>query len=386
MSRIGWIRAVSFSLVMVAGIDVRPAQAQLDTRLSGYLEHQYSLTRVQDRWRQIDYDRFRADLNVRAGKGSRASVSVIYQLYRGDTRLESSDFLPDGIQFGQDSVLAVLTNRNYLNHAYVVLGSRLIEVTAGKQYLNWGAAWVFNPTELFRPKIALEPGYDREGIAALSVRVALGPMSELLVGFVPNGSIDQSGRVVRLRHHVAGFDVTGLVASISDESVLLKTVSSERQWVVGGDITGELLGLGVWSEGTWSRRGDQTWGELTVGGNYSFADGTLILVEAFFNGRGKSEGPYSAQAWLEKLSGTRRTLGNTTVVGMVRRSVGQLWTLGMASLINPGDGSAVVIPSIAYSFAENVDLLFNGLLNLGGPGDEYGLDQIGGFLRGRIYF
>lgn len=386
MSRIGWIRAVSFSLVMVASIDVRPAQAQLDTRLSGYLEHQYSLTRVQDRWRQIDYDRFRADLNVRAGKGSRASVSVIYQLYRGDTRLESSDFLPDGIQFGQDSVLAVLTNRNYLNHAYVVLGSRLIEVTAGKQYLNWGAAWVFNPTELFRPKNALEPGYDREGIDALSVRFALGPMSELLVGFVPNGSIDQSGRVVRLRHHVAGFDVTGLVASISDESLLLKTVSSERRLVVGGDITGELLGLGVWSEGTWSRRGDQTWGELTVGGNYSLADGTLILVEAFFNGRGKSEGPYSAQAWLEKLSGTRRTLGNTTVVGMVRRSVGQLWTLGMVSLINPGDGSAVVIPSIAYSFAENVDLLFNGLLNLGGPGDEYGLDQIGGFLRGRIYF
>ena len=386
MSRIGWIRAVSFLLVMVAGIDVRPAQAQLDTRLSGYLEHQYSLTRVQDRWRQIDYDRFRADLNVRAGKGSRASVSVIYQLYRGDTRLESSDFLPDGIQIGPDSVLAVLTNRNYLNHAYVVLGSRLIEVTAGKQYLNWGAAWVFNPTELFRPKNALEPGYDREGIAALSVRFALGPMSELLVGFVPNGSIDQSGRVVRLRHHVAGFDVTGLVASISDESVLLKTVSRERRLVVGGDITGELLGLGVWSEGTWSRRGDQTWGELTVGGNYSLADGTLILVEAFFNGRGKSQGPYSAQAWLEKLSGTRRTLGNTTVVGMVRRSVGQLWMLGMASLINPGDGSAVVIPSIAYSFAENVDLLFNGLLNLGGPGDEYGLDQIGGFLRGRIYF
>ncbi|GMQ81768.1 MAG: hypothetical protein BMS9Abin05_1204 [Rhodothermia bacterium] len=386
MSQSGRLRAILFALFIVAAIDVGSAQAQLDTRLSGYLEHQYSLTRTGDRWRQIDYDRFRADFNVRAGRGSRASVGVIYQLYRGDTRLEASDFLPDGIRFGRDSVLTVLKNQNFLNHAYIVLGSRLIEVTAGKQYLTWGAAWVFNPTELFRPKNAFEPGYDREGVGAISVRLALGPMSELLAGFIPNGRIDNSGRVVRLRHHISGFDVSGLVASTTDDSPRPFSGKLGRRLVVGGDITGELLGLGVWSEATWSRRGDQRWGELTIGGNYSLSDGTLILLEAFFNGRGKSNGPYSAQSWLEKFSGVRRTLGKTTIVGLLSRSMGQLWTIGFATLVNPGDGSAVVIPSISYSFADNVDLLFNGVLNLGGPDDEYGFDQIGGFLRGRIYF
>jgi hypothetical protein len=359
---------------------------RLDSRLSGYFEHQYSLRRISDEWRHIDYDRLRADLNIRTKQGSRASAGVVYQLYRGDTKIDPADFLPGGIVISQDSLGIELKDRHYLNHAYIVLGSGTVEITAGKQFLTWGAGWVFNPTELFRPKNALEPSYDREGIGAISARIALGPLSDLLLGYVPDGNLEQSGRVLRIRHHISGFDVSGLVASTSEVSIGFGREDPVQRTVIGGDITGEILGLGIWTEAARFDQDGERWTEATLGGNYTLSDGTLILIEGFYNGRGKSSSPYSTQAWLELIFGSRRTLGKTTLFGAVNRTIAQLWTVGMSVISNPGDGSLILIPAIAYSFADNIDLLFNGLLYVGQPGDEFGADQTGGFIRGRLYF
>jgi hypothetical protein len=379
-----------FAALVLAGCVANASRAQsgLNTRFSGYLEHQYSLSRANKSWRQVDYDRFRAELDVRTRQGSRASVAIVYQLYRGDTDIDPAQFLPQGLLPGVDSLGLNLEDRHFLNHAYVAVPiSRWLEVTAGKQYLTWGAAWVFNPTELFRPKNRLEPSYDREGVGALSARVALGPLSDLLVAYVPDGSVEESGKVARLRHHVAGFDLSAL-AAVRTETVsgFGTTLRGERRTVIGGDVTGELLGLGVWAEAAWSHQEGDRWGELTLGGNYSLSDGTLMLLEAYFDGRGNTDAPYPAQAWLERLSGNRLSVGRTNIFGMISRAFGQFWTIGVSAIGNPGDASFVIVPSVAYSLGDNVDLLFNGVWYAGNTGDEYGFDQTGGFLRGRIYF
>lgn len=384
--RFKWILFGVFGFACLAPVSVR-AQVDLNTRFSGYYEHQYSLSRTGGNWKQLDYDRLRGEIDVRTRQGSRASAGMIFQLYRGDTRIDPSDYLPSGILLGPDSLGSSLSDRHYLNHAYMVLSaSRWLEITVGKQYLTWGASWVFNPTELFRPKNSLEPSYDREGVGAISATITLGALSDLLIAFIPDGSLESSGKVVRLRHHISGFDVSGIAALRSDPGAVDSSFDPERRYIIGGDITGEVLGLGLWSEGTWSHQDKQQWAELTVGGNYTLADRTLLMAEVFINGRGKVEGPYSAQAWLERLSGERRTLGRTTIFGMISRPIGDLWTFGISSIANPGDGSFLMIPSIAYSFAENIDLLFNAVWYVGEAGEEYGFDQTGGFLRGRLYF
>ncbi|MFC1640081.1 hypothetical protein ACFL3B_04895, partial [Gemmatimonadota bacterium] len=128
------------------------------------------------------------------------------------------------------------------------------------------------------------------------------------------------------------------------------------------------------------------WIEVTTGGNYTLVDGTRLLLEGFYNGRGEWDAPYSTSSWLSRFSGSRRTLGKAIVVGNVTRPFGQLWQLGVSTVGNVGDQSMVVIPSIAYSFAENVDLMFNGLLYVGEDGTEFGAGNYGGFVRGRVYF
>jgi len=351
------------------------AAQETGARFSGYLEHQTSTSRREGRWTLLDYDRVRVNLDAKAGRGATGAVGVIYQLYRGETRIPLASALPAALAPLAGTMSVVLDDRHFLNHAYVTLGSGALQITAGKQYLTWGAAYAFNPTELFRPKNLFEPGYDREGVGAASAKVALGPLSEVLVALVPNGGFATSGKVARARHHLGGFDLSVLAAQLH-ESPARSTPTGpapplERRVTLGGDLTGEVLGLGVWAEGTWSDHAGVRWVEATVGSNYTLGDGTLVMVEGYFDGRGRSSDPYPVESWLGRVFGGRRSLGEFVLYGLVSRPVHALWTVGVAGLRNLGDQSMVLIPSVAYSFAQNVDLLFNGLVALGRDGTEY---------------
>lgn len=380
---------VFVALAVLSGF--APASAQQSLRLNGYLEHQFAANHYSTSgWKQLDYDRVRLDLNARAGRRTRMSAAVVYQMYRGNTSVALADVLPAELATLVGDAAIDLENRHYLNHAYVTLRPGPVEITAGKQFLTWGAAAVFNPTELFRPKNILEPSYEREGVGGLSAKLPLAQLSDVRIAWVPNGGFETSGKVLRARHHIAGFDLSGLIAEVHEQLVPVGIIGIEgllsRRRVIGGDITGELLGLGVWTEATWSDFAEDRWIEATIGGNYTLRDGTLILVEGYYNGRGDWDSPYTPTAWLHRLAGTGRTLGRAIIVGNVTRPFGQLWTLGLATLGNIGDQSAVLIPSVSYSFAQNVDLLFNGLLHLGPDGTEFGAGSYGGVLRGRVYF
>lgn len=383
--RRGWI-TLPVVLLVIAPLS---GSAQLTSQLSGYLEHQFSVSRQDDGWGYLDYDRLRADLNASAGRGVRMSAAVVWQLFRGDTEVRLQDYLPADL-FSEDAPSIEIEDQHFLNHAYVSIRPGPFEITAGKQYLTWGAAWVFNPTELFRPKDTFEPTYEREGVGAVSAKLPLADLSEILVAFVPEGGFETSGKLIRARHHIGGFDLSALVAEIHERTPPPELGGApgmfERRLILGGDLSGELLGLGVWAEGTWSDHAGEEWVEATLGGNYTLSDGTLILVEGFYNGRGEWEEPYTKEQWLGLLSGHRRTLGKGTVAGVVSRPVRQLWSVGASALVNVGDGSMALIPSVSYAFAENVDFLFNGLLFVGGEGSEYGSGRNGGFLRLRVYF
>jgi hypothetical protein len=363
------------------------------TRVTGYLEHQFSASRSRGRWTQLDHDRLRADLVARAGRGVRLEAAAVWQLYRGDTRIPLRSQLPAALGSLADTATVVLEDRHFVNHAYLVLSPGGVEITAGKQYLTWGAAWVFNPTELFRPKDLFEPTYEREGVGALSARLPLGALSDLLVAYVPDGPFRTSGKVARARHHLAGFDVSALAAAVYEQPATapgavsaLGVGAPSRRLVFGGDLSGEVLGLGVWAEGTWNGFAGDRWAEATLGGNYTLPDRTLLLVEGYFNGRGRSGDPYPSAAWLARLAGERRSLGRFVAYVAADRPVSEVWRLGLGALVNPGDRSAALVPSVSWEFAENVELIANGLVSIGADGTEYGRGGVGGFVRARVYF
>jgi hypothetical protein len=188
---------------------------------------------------------------------------------------------------------------------------------------------------------------------------------------------------------VAGFDVSALAAAVYEQPAVIPGAvagAPSRRLVFGGDLSGEVLGLGVWAEGTWNDFAGDRWAEATLGGNYTLPDRTLLLVEGYFNGRGRWGDPYPAAAWLARLAGERRSLGRFVAYVAADRPVSEVWRLGLGALVNPGDGSAALVPSVSWEFAENVELIANGLVSIGADGTEYGRGGVGGFVRARVYF
>lgn len=368
------------------------AHAQTEVRVRGYLEHQYSVSYNGGNWTHLDYDRVRVDVSARAGRGTRLAFAPVWQIYRGNTNIELRDVLPDYLDAIVDSASVPVENRLYLNHAYISVRPGPLEITIGKQYLAWGAALAFNPTELFRPKNVLEPGYEREGVGALTVRLPLGILSDLMIGLVPEGSLSESGKLLRLRHHIAGYDLSALVAILTDPVVPgtfdLFELAEKQRTTFGGDVTGEVFGLGAWLEATWSDQAGNQWVEATMGGNYTLAAGTRLMLEAHYNGRGAWDTPYSPALWVGRFTGVLRSMSKVVVYGSVSHPVDQfeLWNVGLSSLVSAADGSAVLIPSVSYAFAQDVDLLFNALVYLGADGTEFSTGGVGAFIRARVYF
>ncbi len=363
--------------------------AQSSRRISGYYEHQFSGSQTDYGWTQLDSDRLRIDLDVKAGRDTRASAAVVWQRF-SSSNSALRDFLPFGFDtLGFSSYMQPQEN-SYLNHCNVTIKAGPTTIVAGKQYLAWGAAWVFNPTELFRPKNAFEPSYEREGVGAISVSLPLGDLSDVQAVFVPEASFKRSGKLVRVRHHIAGFDLSAMAAEIWEvpvsEGLRIPWGNRKKRFTLGGDVSGELLGAGIWAEAAWSDQDDLRWMDVTVGGNYTLGDGTLLLLEGYYNGRGSSDEPYEIGSKLARATGLMKTLGKTTLYGSVTRPTGDLWNLGLSSIVNTGDQSAALIPIITYAFAQDVDLMFNGLVCIGREGAEYGADIYGGFIRGRVYF
>ncbi len=365
--------------------------AQTEVRVTGYLEHQYSVSYTAGRFTQLDYDRVRVDANARAGRDTRVSIAPVWQLFRGDTKIQLTYVLPDFLDPLVDTLSVPIENRLYLNHAYISLRPGPFEITIGKQYLAWGAALAFNPTELFRPRNVLEPSYEREGIGALTIQLPLGPLSDITAGYVPDGSFTNSGKLLRVRHHIAGYDLSTL-AALTGEAALPTTLSlqlpdEQQRFTLGGDITGEVLGLGAWLEIAWSDLAGQQWTEATVGTNYTLDAGTRLMLEAHYNGRGEWEAPYSPVRWAGRITGGLRSMSRLLFFSSVVHPVDefQLWNIGLSSLASV-DGSAVLIPSVAYAFAQDVDLLFNGLVYIGPDGTEFSGKRAGAFIRARVYF
>lgn len=360
-------------------------------RLSGYLEHQFSLSETPSGWSQTEHDRLRVDFDGQGGRGVSASAAVVWQVYRGRISADLADLVPAAVRDQTPRDVTLTTDdRQFLNHARISLYAGPFTIVAGKQHLVWGRGLVFNPTELFRPKMLFDPGYEREGVGAVTAAMEAGILSDVAFVYVPGKSWRTSAKVARVRSHVAGFDVSALAAEIWEDDPVAKLVDGvpavERRRTLGGDFSGELFHMGLWGEGTWSASGDLRWTELTVGGNTTLAGNVLLSIEGYLDGRGEWRDPYPVDDWLAVASGARRTIGRSLVFASLSRAAGNLLTLDVSALGNVGDRSVAVLPSADYSFAENVGLFLQFAFALGPDGTEFGTRGHVGLIRGRVYF
>ncbi|MGB2989608.1 MAG: hypothetical protein WBC98_06580, partial [Candidatus Zixiibacteriota bacterium] len=167
----------------------------------------------------------------------------------------------------------------------------------------------------------------------------------------------------------------------------LFTVHTRR--LLGGDFAGELLGLGACGEGAFNFVADfEDFWELLIGGDYTFDSQLYLMLEFYHHSLGKSDyRDYDLNDWLRFFNQEQKSLTRDQLYCLLQYPITDLIKVGGSTLVSLSDGSIALVPTVLYSFQENIEFTLIGNVNVGREGKAYGSSQGRSLLlRGRVYF
>lgn len=325
-------------------------------------------------------NRFRLNTSLRANSWSTfvASYSVSPQLqdrflfnqpvsiWNTDSSMyRLGDFnsllFPDDVP---DSNFGVFHN---LDRLYVKIQSPLFDLYIGRQPIAWGSARLVNPTDIIAPYLfnELDPE-ERRGVDAVRLRIPIGEMDELDLGFVAGEDLEweKCSFFARGQWHLWNMDVS------------LLFLNFYQNIMVGLDLTRSIGGAGFWLEGAyvWMKEGcscgstgNDGYFRLSTGLDYRFKGNIYVFGEYHFNGTGLQQqgydpGEFNRGAYTE---GAVYLMGQHYLNTGCTLEVTPLMPATMMFIVNLTDGSLIFAPSIEYNVSENIYLAAGAFVGFG---------------------
>ena len=286
-----------------------------------------------------------------------------------------------------DSIGSVGVFQN-LDRVNVTARLSFADVIVGRQAIAWGSARVVNPTDVIAPFTYSElDTEDRPGVDAVRVRVPIGALSEVDVGYVfgRNFAVDRSAFFVRSQFNAAETDLSPLL------------VRFREQLLLGIDVARGIGSVGAWIEGTrvfTMGRDASDYFRVSTGIDYSFGGETYGFIEYHFNGAGVRD----PEDYLANLN--RPTYRDAAVYLMgtyyfalgITHQLTPLVVLRGQFLTNVTDPSFFFSPAVEYNIAQDFYLSGGAFIGIGDrPQGEYFQSEFGGysnilFFSFRIYY
>lgn len=286
-----------------------------------------------------------------------------------------------------DSIGSVGVFQN-LDRANVTMRLPFADVIVGRQAIAWGSARIVNPTDVIAPFAYGElDTEDRSGVDAVRVRVPIGALSEVDVGYVfgRDFAVDQSAFFVRGQFNAVETDVSPLL------------VRFREQLLVGIDVARGIGSVGAWIEGArvfTMRRDASDYFRVSTGMDYSFGGETYGFIEYHFNGAGVRD----PEDYIVNLSRPTYRDAAVYLMGAHYFAFGithQLTPLVASSgqfLANVTDPSFFFAPAIEYNIAQDFYLSAGAFVGIGDrPQGGHFQSEFGGysnilFFSFRIYY
>jgi hypothetical protein len=364
----------------------------------GYFEPEYTGIYHDDSYYQFLYNKLRVDLKSTAVKNTEFGADVIFLLYYGKTDWNVLDFLPEDIVSTVPPEMRPLyeftyQDTFYLDNAYARFSLNRFAVTGGKQQISLGTGYFANPTDVFNAKDALDPTYEQPGHHGLRMDYLLGSRLSLMALFSPiEMDWETSGKLLRAKLGIGHFDfsVMGIEMPYTLTDFYTFGVSEQTRRSIGGDVVGELLGLGVWAEGLYTFLEEDTddFYELLAGTDYTFESGLYTMLEYHHNSQAKSAHEnYDLNDWMRFLTGETKTISSDQIYGLITYPLTDMLLLGGSVVFSVSDYSAAIVPMIQYSLFENIELLLMANIYTGEEGTAYSSTLGDGFLlRASVYY
>ena len=305
----------------------------------------------------------------------------------GDYRFDdlSQRLYPGG---GQE--LGSLVVMHNLDRLFLKVTTPWADLYFGRQAIAWGSARIVNPTDIIAPFAFTElDSEERKGVDAVRVRIPLGMMDELDMGFVAGEGLRAENNAYFLRGR---FNLLH-----SDFSVLL--MGFRENLMLGLDLSRSIGGAGFWLETALvlphSTEGGEKGGRpeekpylrLSTGLDGNFSDRFSGFFEYHFSSCGRGSNG-DTNAFLSRsacMDGAVYLMGRHYLSLGAKFQLTPLLPLEGLFIWNLNDGSLMMAPSLEYNLAENIYIGAGAFMGTGKQ-KEFGLYPDLIYTSFRVYF
>lgn len=239
------------------------------------------------------------------------------------------------------------------------------QVRVGRQRINWGQNFVWNPNDVFNAYSFFDFDYEeRPGSDAVLVRYYTGATSSIEFATAFSGDWDEYKIAALYRWNRAKYDYQVLTGKVGTD------------YAIGAGWSGQIATAGFKGEVTWLEPFDDFLsgaGTVVAGisGDYTFESSLFIHSELIYNSfaDGTSLPDLGATFLMESRSPKTLTFTKWSWFNEASYPITPLLKAGLYSMYNPSEGSVFLGPNAELSISDNVYLLFFGQI-FAGPSDS----------------
>lgn len=237
-----------------------------------------------------------------------------------------------------------------------------LQITLGRQRINWGQTFVWNPNDLFNTYSYFDFDYEEKpGSDALRLQYYIGESSKLELSTALNSESEVTS-VLFYRFNTRGYDIQ-----------FLSGVFTQSDYVFGGGFSGSIAGGGFSGELTYFHHMDQDDGDnavtATLHYDYTFKNSLNLQFETLYNGFGQEElSSGIGDLLFQDLSPKTLFPTKLALFGSGGYQVSPLFWVMLAGMYGPEGNFWYVGPTLTYSVSDTMELA--------GFGQYFSMDEI----------
>lgn len=289
-------------------------------------------------------------------------MADFYPFYT-DNLLNDYGWLDMTFRLASDTSFLFYTN---IDRLYLKWSLKKLEITVGRQRINWGQNLVWNPNDIFNTYNYFDFDYvERPGSDAIRFQYYTGELSSLQIAAKLNNK-KQLTAALMYKFNVHNYDLQFLGGVM------------EKDLVMGMGWAGQIKAAGFTGELSYFRNLDRfsdTTGQwiASIGANYTCNNQIYLHGSFLFNSAGTT-GPAGTNTFFftGNMNPKNLTRSKFDLFGEVAYPITPLIKADISSIYNPFDHSAFAGPSLDFSLAENLQLFTMAQLFFGKDKTEFG--------------
>ena len=248
--------------------------------------------------------------------------------------------------------------KNYLfntsaDRLWLQYSNKNLQITAGRQRINWGQNLVWNPNDIFNAYSYFDFDYEKKpGSDAIRTQYYL--ISASVVELAAKVNKQKKTTLAALyRFNKWKYDIQFITGMVDQTDFMIGTGWSGQ--LADGGFTGEAsyfrpLSHFIDSTGVFL---------ASIGYNYTFRNSLFLQVEALYNGNKNSTDIFSInQLTSSNLNAKNLFLPDVSLFCSVSYPVTPLINCSLAGMGNPQNKLYFIIPTLKFSLSNNLELSF----------------------------